>query len=529
MKIKRYVAPNMRSAIQMVRDEQGPDAVILSNRQVAGGVEVVAAVDYDAKLVGQMARDSEVVQSSHYPPQAMNSAYDDEPADDYYHQAAPAPAAARREARPTPPRPVLTSPSWQRETRAHEVKAVDPRTLRPQSYAEPLPDPVLDQTEALRLAIEAAKRGEKPAVPPRAAVSSKAGLAQAPAQQVNVQQLHPSRSGGAAANSASNRSRAAAPRQEKAAANQQDTGFNAMREELQSLRKMMMNQLNGLAWSELKNRHPLYVPLMQNMLQLGLSSEMGKKIVDEIQLTDSMTKNWQQAMKTLAMRIEVTHDNVIEQGGIIALVGPSGVGKTTTAAKLAARYALRHGSDRVALVTIDNFRIGAYQQLRTFGRILGSPVHVAQNSEELQQTLDLLQDFELVIIDTAGVGYRQQLANTQLQMLMEMRQQIDIYALLSASSQLQSQEETVRAYSASRLAGLMLTKLDESTALGGSLTVAIQNRLPIAYLCDGQQVPEDIQPARSNKLVNLSVSYLQERQRELPDEETVAFCMGGAQ
>ncbi|MBF0470637.1 MAG: flagellar biosynthesis protein FlhF, partial [Gammaproteobacteria bacterium] len=472
MKIKRYVAPNMRSAIQMVRDEQGPDAVILSNRRVEGGVEVVAAIDYDANLVTKMAQEAAPTR-----PQPLSSSMRST-------------EVVKESAWPRQEQGRSGSASVSRLFAGNGAEQAAPERPRPSDSAEA--DDVDILTQLKQRSAPQQTLSSRPS--PKPTKSSSGGSEQHWLQ---------------------------------------DPSLNAMREELHSLRNLVVNQLNGLAWGELKNRHPLYVPLMQNLLQLGLSSALSRELSEEVRFSESMSGNWRQAMQGLASRLQVTHDNIIDKGGVIALVGPSGVGKTTTAAKLAARYALRHGPDRVALVTIDNFRIGAFQQLRTFGRILGAPVHVAQDQQELEQILELLRDKELVIIDTAGVSHRDALASEQMEMLMTLgsgttAEAVEIYALLSASSQLQTQQEIINAYSATRLSGVMLTKLDETTALGGSLSVAIQNRLPIAYLCDGQQVPEDIHPARSNKLVNQSVSYLQERSRDLPDEETVAMRMGGA-
>ena len=425
MKIKRYFAADMRRAIQMVREELGADAVILSNRKVNGGVELMAAVDYDAEAINDMATESgkESAQSSPQIPDILSTK--------------------------TP------------ESTGHT--ALD---------FEPLP-------ERTHL--------ETPVAP---SVSSTA--------------RNPLR---------------------KEVEWSQDPAIVAMKEELQQLSGVVLNQLNGLAWADMRKKHPLYVKLMQYLMRMGLSPELCRSVADHIQFCDSMAENWRQAMAFLASQIQVGDDDILSGGGTIALVGPTGVGKTTTIAKLAARYTLRHGSNKVALVTTDCYRIGAYQQLQTYGRILGVPVYIANSSEELHDTLDMLSDKELVLIDTAGVSMRDERLISQGTMLAESRFPIRSYVVLSTTTQRHSLEEIVKAYNQLDFDGVILTKLDETLALGDALSVAINHQLPISYLCDGQMVPEDIHPARANNLVNRGVSMIQDSV-DLPDEERVALTFG---
>lgn len=415
MKIKRYFAADMRRAIQMVREEQGPDAVILSNRKVNGGIELMAAVDYDENVINEMAKESPVVDTPNMEP---SSALFDE--DD----SAPQPESPAAE--------------------VHQTSAPNKPAANP-----------------LRSEIEWS----------------------------------------------------------------QDPALVAMKDELQQLSGVVLNQLNGLAWADMRKKHPLYVKLMQYLMRMGLSPDLCRTIADQINFGDSMAENWRQAMAFLSSQIQTGDDEILTAGGIIALVGPTGVGKTTTIAKLAARYTLRQGSNKVALVTTDCYRIGAYQQLQTYGRILGIPVYVANNSEELSDTLDMLSDKELVLIDTAGVSMHDERLSAQGKMLSESAHPIRSYVVLSATTQRYSQQEVVKAYNQLDFDGVILTKLDETRALGDSLSVAIDHQLPISYICDGQMVPEDIHPARANNMVNRGVSMIQDSV-DLPDEERVALTFG---
>jgi len=420
MKIKRYFAVDMRRAIQMVREEQGPDAVILSNRKVNGGVEVMAAVDYDAEVINQMAEESAVET----------------------HQV------------DTPP----------------TVKGRDDNLQ--DDITSSAPEPSYSSTH-----------------------------------------------------SATQRDSTPVSRYRKEIEWSQDPALVSMKEELHQLTGVVRNQINGLAWGEMRRKHPLYVKVMQYLMRMGLSPELCRSVTDHIQFGDSMAENWRQAMAFLASQIQVGEDDILSTGGVVALVGPTGVGKTTTIAKLAAQYILRHGSSKVALVTTDCYRIGAYQQLQTYGRILGLTVYVANNSEELNNTLEMLSDNELVLIDTAGVSMRDERLISQRAMLAESRSPIRSYVVLSTTTQRHSQEEVVKGYSLLDFEGVILTKIDETMALGEAISVAINHQLPISYICDGQMVPEDIHPARANNLVNRGVSMIQDT-FDLPDEERVALTFG---
>lgn len=406
MKIKRYFAPDMRQAIRMVRDAQGPDAVILSNKKVDGGVEIVAAMDYDEAMVEQMGQQEPAIRA---------------------------------------PEPV---------PRDSLVQAPSPG---------PEPAPRLERT---------------PVNPDPAPVTWS-----------------------------------------------QEPTLVAMREEMKTLRSMLEGQLSSLAWSDESRNNPLHAELLERFLRLGIAPDLARVLARQVELGDDVEYNWRQALGYLARSIEVTHDDILNDGGTVALVGSTGVGKTTTIAKLAARYTLRHGPNRVALITTDNYRIGAQQQLKTFGRILGTPVHTARSGEELRQQLQHLQQKSLVLIDTAGMSQHDMRLSEQFSVLREGGTRIKPYLVLSAPTQRHALEETVRAFGHLDLAGTILTKVDEAASLGDSLSAIIRQRLPLAYVSDGQRVPEDLNPARANKLVSLAVSLMQRHSEQL-DEQWVAQTFG---
>jgi flagellar biosynthesis protein FlhF len=208
-----------------------------------------------------------------------------------------------------------------------------------------------------------------------------------------------------------------------------------------------------------------------------------------------LTATGEALRRTLQEAVLPPRRDVMSQGGVVALVGPTGVGKTTTVAKLAARYALRHGYDQVALVTTDSYRIAAHEQLRTYARILGIPVRVANDENELRTTLDNLADRSLVLIDTAGMSQRDRRLAEQFRTLVAGAPAVQTYAVLAANTQAATLDEVVGAFQGAELDGCVLTKLDECTSLGGILSTIMERHLPLAFFSDGQRVPEDIYPA----------------------------------
>ena len=235
---------------------------------------------------------------------------------------------------------------------------------------------------------------------------------------------------------------------------------------------------------------------------------------------------WRLALGVLAKNILISDDDFMSYGGVVAVVGPTGVGKTTTIAKLAARFAIQHGHRNVALVSTDNFRIGAHEQLLSYARILDVPLHMAQDQEELKRILLSLYDKKLVLIDTAGMSQRDIRLSEQLVSLHESSPMVRSFLVLPANTQLSAMDEIVRSFKRSHLAGMVITKLDEAASLGSVLTVSIRHRLPIAYVGVGQRVPEDLQPARAHQLVSQAVSLMR-KYKETSDEDVLAVKFSG--
>jgi flagellar biosynthesis protein FlhF len=435
MKIKRFVAKDMRQAMREVREEQGPDAVILSTRRLAEGIEVIAAIDYDEALIREAARHG--APSAEAPAVAV-----DEP------QVAAVPPPA-----PQPPKRPL-----------HAIAAA------PAGHLPPLPQP---------------SRMEPPvAMPPLVAVASPGAT-------------HP-----------------AADR------TAQDTA--RLRAELGSMREMLEMQLSSLAWNDMDRRQPQRARVLRELTRLGIEADVARALVAELPDQLSAEQARYLPLGMLSRSLVISGRGLSDSAGVTALVGPTGVGKTTTIAKLAARAVLRHGADQVALISTDHYRIGAAAQLEHYGRLLGVRVYPAHDVASLRKVLGLLQGRQTVLVDTAGVAGSDP----------RMAQQMDVLAaagglraclVLAANAQSDALEQSIRAYEPLQPQACILTKLDEAPSLGGALSVLIRHRLPLDYTTDGQRVPEDIAEANARTLVCRAAQSLKSN---APDESLMAERFG---
>ncbi len=442
MKLKRYFAKDARQAIRMVRDELGPDAVILSNQRRDGGVEIVAAVDFE-----------------------LEEGLDD----------------------------------------------ISPEQVEPSTAGQPEQNLTYDARGRVEQGGVAESRFEQ--LLGEAERGRRMGRSGGPVTTVKGK-IKP-----VALVSGGGERGAAAPSGE-------DPALADMQAELRQLRGMLENQLSGLAWGELGRGCPGRIELLRRLVALGLGTSHCRLLVEQIEEFEDPDRAWHQALGLLAGQIRITGDDIVSKGGVVALVGPTGVGKTTTVAKLAARFALRHGYQEVALITTDGYRIAAHEQLRTYGRILGIPVQVVNNAEELRGVLEGFRDKRLVLIDTAGMGQRDLRLAGQFKTILSGAPQIRSYVLLAANVQREGLDEVAHAFSDLEPAGCILTKVDECVSLGGVLSVVAERELPVAYVSDGQRVPEDIHPARAEGLVERAAGLVAGGE-EFPDDETMVLTMGG--
>lgn len=442
MKIKRFVAADMRTALRMVRAEHGPDAVILSNRRIEEGVEIVAASNYDEGAVQRALLDAQ--RATEAQAQAIKAATRPNP---FLDDLPPAPAIA----------PAAATPATAQDFSAAMAAALATPTAMAMAVA-----PAASPTAATNQATPAAS------------------IAPAPVPQAERTPTL-----------------AAVPPPAPAPAN--DEQLVAMREELAQMRTMIEREMHRLTDERLRGS-PVRLQAMELMEDYGFDAGITRDVVLQLPADTAAHRGRGLMLGLLSQRLPVCPVDPLDQGGVIALVGPTGAGKTTTIAKLAARYAAEHGARNVALVTTDTTRIGGREQLHSYGRQLGVAVHEADSDAVLIQLLQRLQDYKLVLVDTAGLGQRDRALAAQLNWLRAARE-VRTLLVLPANSHYADLDEVVRRFSAARPQGVVLTKLDETGRLGSALSVVVDHQLPLTWVTDGQRVPEDLHVANAPSLV----------------------------
>lgn len=289
-----------------------------------------------------------------------------------------------------------------------------------------------------------------------------------------------------------------------------------MSAEIQAVKKLLEQQLSGLAWGQNELAEPNKINLMKKLMKLGLSWELSQKMVQNVD--QDAEQAWSFILQEIEGLIPKVDRDIIESGGIVALVGPTGVGKTTTIAKIASRFVMRYGASELALITTDCYKIGAQEQLRTFADLIGVPVYVANTQGELYSLLDALNRKRLVLIDTAGMSQRDLQLSQQLTSGHSGADKVRNYLVLSAATQLNVMRDIVNSFGKVVLKGCILTKLDEALQLGNVISVLIESALPMAYVSVGQRVPEDLQKMLPADLVDRAVMLGQQNPVEIDDQ-----------
>jgi len=427
MKIRRFFGKDMREALSQVKNELGSDAVIMSNRKVADGIELVAA-------------------------------YDKEP-------------VAKLSVPPKPKAPVAKQSEGGLPTLSEIIGDDGPDTLRA------LLEKQAEQKAAVAQRVEAANAEAEKRAPARPAPEVAPAKPETPLFDAENEEAELS-GGGSLAD---------------------------IRAEIASLRNVLQFQLADMQQQQHSRLKPQQRYLLQQLCDMGISQTLAAQLVTYTPAECNEREAWLYLLKLLSNRLTTNNDDILTQQGVVALVGPTGTGKTTTIAKLAARYAQKYGADQVALITIDTYRIAAYEQLATYGKIIGCPVRKAQSGEQLADLLFQLRNKRLVLIDTAGFSQRDSRLISQLATFGQVSgQQVKNYLVVQGNTQQATLKHIINAYKSIDLQGCIITKLDECYSLGEVISNVIEAQLPVSYVADGQQVPEDIHVANAKSIISLA-------------------------
>ena len=525
MKIKRFVASDMRSAMNLVRKEHGPDAVILSNRRIEEGVEIVAAANYDESAV-QRALEAARRDVAPAPAPRPRSAAD-----------AVIAAVTRRKAPVATPEPVAATTSAVAALARAAVGATGrtldtanesvpqrgsdgfAATLARASLSPAVNEPSLPEQIFAPFNVEQAAAAS-PAVPhevaapapinrarfiidppleemDETAVPAAAALAPLPVVAAALPPALPiAATVGTAANEAAP---VVASVPELIVVPRDDEELRQLRHEVAGMRHVIEREMHRFTDERLRGS-PVRAAALDLMDEYGFDAGISRDVAMQIPLDTEAHRGRGLMLGLLSKKLPIAPVDPLEAGGVIALVGPTGAGKTTTIAKLASRFAEAHAARDVALVTTDTGRIGAREQLYGFGRQLGIAVHEASSGSDLNQLLERLKDYKLVLIDTAGLGPRDRALAAQLQWL-RAAEQIRTLLVLPANTSFGDMDEVVRRFSVANPQGVVLSKLDETGRFGTALSVAVDHRLPITWVTDGQDVPEDLHRASAANLV----------------------------
>jgi flagellar biosynthesis protein FlhF len=304
--------------------------------------------------------------------------------------------------------------------------------------------------------------------------------------------------------------------------------YGAMQRELQVMRRMLETGLAGMTWNDQRLREPLRAMVLEELTAMDIAPDVALTLAELTPQRTTLDNPSHIPLALLAKHLPIVNDPTCVAGGITAVVGPTGAGKTTTIAKLAARWCMQHGCQDLALVSMDSYRIGAREQLMTYARILGVPMHAANGAKDLARVLERLKDKKLILIDTAGMGPRDVRLTEQLAALKYGASRARVLLALPAQAEGQALDEIVCAFVRVKPAGCVLTKVDEAASLGPAISTVLRHKMKIAYICDGQRVPEDLHASHQKRIwLVRSALELGQRSPASRDEAYFARNFGG--
>lgn len=465
MNAQRFIAPNSREAMAQAKAVFGDSAVILSSRSTENGFEVVATAEEHLAQV-----------ATHAAPASLPARGRSERSRLSLEQ---------RAARQLPPLSAKSSV-------AQDTEMLAMSTLSFQDYV---------RERMLRKRREALQ-GSAPVEPPaRPAVSAPPRVSLQP-QALEGDMVLPFARAQEASAEKSKPATAAAEALAKPAA----SAGARLSEQIDHLKAMMEERFTTLAWMGQAKQSPIQSSLLLKLIRAGYSPTVARAVMERLPERYGAADAFRWTQEVLARNLRTNRDagQLCDEGGVFALVGSTGVGKTTTAAKLAAQCVQAYGASSVGLITLDTYRVAGYEQLRAYGRMLGVVAHLAHDRAALQDLLELLANKRMVIIDTAGIGQK----DPRIQEMMDLLSAPSIKKLLvlNAGAHGDTLDDVVQAYKGTPLHGVILSKLDEAAKLGPALDTLIRHQLVLRGLSTGQRVPEDWQRADAQALVRLSMA-----------------------
>ncbi|MDR0213287.1 MAG: flagellar biosynthesis protein FlhF [Comamonas sp.] len=497
MNIKRFYAPTAREALAKARMVFGDGTLILSNRQTPDGVEVMATAE-------------ETLQEMETGPQAGSSlrqALDRRAADEGMglrkERGLPlAPAAIKRgsgeagmstlehvQAREMQAQEKLQAKQV-KELAQHsvqdDVEQLSMSTLTFQDYVRERMlrrrhESSLDSNEPLPTFAQRVqdRNNERPAMVAKAQPASVARHNPLKSETIQLKESSP-----------------------KAAATAAPQNFM---QEMQAMKNLIEERFNTLTWLGQTRQNPIQSSLMHKLIRAGYSPALSRALIEKLpeSLSAGDAVRWLMQVLERNLRTDSAQPAIHEQGGVFALVGATGVGKTTTTAKLAALCAAKHGPASVGLITLDTYRIGGHDQLRTYARMLGMVAHQAHDKAALQDLLGLLQSKKMVLIDTTGVAPRDPRKDEIMDVLaIDGVQQL---LAVNAAAQGDAQDDVMQAFKARGSHQAILTKVDEAVKIGPSVDTLIRHQIQLRGVTNGQRVPEDWERANAQLLVSASM------------------------
>lgn len=568
MQVKRITARNMRLALQAVREQLGPDAVILSNKRVGNTVELLCSLEPQAQTQTQTqtqtktTQESQPLQQSQFEQQvqleqqtqtisspnsasAMEQAAIDQIGDVNINDMGSIKSALSKLGSKVQRRQPNNEPELTDEY--SHVQAENPQSINTQGMSR-LEKELSIQNETLRQRAQEIERrlAQKRFQESR---SSQSDAAQTDVTQVesvesnefdqgfhsDLAELESVRMSAPQFNDShfdrfQQASQASALEVANLALEKQRQDANeqiaSLREELSSMRQLFQMQWEGMGWNRYCEQDPQRAEFWRRLSQIGLEPSTIKTLLDtadfapvDMSNKQQVSENWDQLIELLTYTLDTCDQESILTGGVHAFVGPTGVGKTTTIGKLAARYVLANGNQDIVLISTDTYRIAAHDQLKAIGRILDVPVHILDKPDMLPDMLKRYRNKSLVLIDTAGLGANQDKQSEQLTWLSSLQDTIQTWLLLSATAQFEVLENTLNLYKEAQVTGCILTKVDEAPQLGAALSIISESGLALHSVTDGQKIPDDLHHADAKQLVGEALK----RTRDDVNEEVLAM------